>query len=170
MIDETDIQQFVREDYARVVNAVALVAGDVHTAEDLVQEAIARAWSRSERGPDLDSLSSWIVAVSLNLARSRWRRVLAERRARARLTIPNASPPPGLDQIDVARALATLPRRQREMAVLRYLMDMTTREVADTLGVSEGTVKNSLAKARVALAAQLRIDDAEEVTRDVTGR
>jgi RNA polymerase sigma factor (sigma-70 family) len=59
-------------------------------------------------------------------------------------------------------ALAALPRRQRQIAVLRYFLQMDTRQVADALGVSEGTVKNSLSKARTALAARLRVDEQEE--------
>ncbi|TMK93274.1 MAG: sigma-70 family RNA polymerase sigma factor [Actinobacteria bacterium] len=67
-----------------------------------------------------------------------------------------------VDRVDVQRALAGLPRRQRQIAVLRYFLQMDTREVADALGVSEGTVKNSLSKARDALAAHLQIDEQEE--------
>lgn len=170
VIDEAEIERFVREDYARLVNAVALVAGDLATAEDLVQEALARAWVRSARHP-IDSLPNWVAAVALNLSRSRWRRVVTERRARARLV---EEPRPGGvgtvdDAVDVRRALASLPRRQREVAVLRYLLALSTTETAAVLGVGEGTVKNSLAKARVALAGTLRVDE-EEVADDVPRR
>jgi RNA polymerase sigma factor (sigma-70 family) len=68
----------------------------------------------------------------------------------------------GADRVDVERALAGLPRRQRQISVLRYFLQLDTREVADALGVSEGTVKNSLSKARTALATSLRIDEQEE--------
>ena len=100
-----------------------------------------------------------------NLSRSRWRRLVAERRAHERLNVAMSSPPPGEDQVDVARALATLPRRQREVAVLRYLLGMSTRQAAEALGIGEGTVKNSLSKARAALVKQLAVPD-EEVPSD----
>jgi RNA polymerase sigma-70 factor (ECF subfamily) len=72
--------------------------------------------------------------------------------------------------MDVTRALATLPRRQREVAVMRYLLGISTREVAQATGVGEGTVKNSLSKARVALAHQLKVENDEEVGSDVEDR
>jgi RNA polymerase sigma factor (sigma-70 family) len=163
VIDEAEIERLVREDYARIVNAVALVAGDLPTAEDFVQEALARAWHRSDQG--IDSLPNWVTAVALNLSRSRWRRLAAERRARARFEQGDTAPhDEGIEaRLDVQRALARLPRRQREVAVLRYLLGMSTREVASVLNVGEGTVKNSLSKARAALATHLGIDAAERV-------
>ena len=77
--------------------------------------------------------------------------------------------PPSEEHVDVARALEALPRRQREVAVLRYLLEMSTAEVAATLGISEGTVKSSLARARAHLAEALAVHDTE-VTNDVEGR
>jgi RNA polymerase sigma factor (sigma-70 family) len=66
------------------------------------------------------------------------------------------------DRIDVERALSTLPRRQRETLVLRYYLQLDTREVAAALGVNEGTVKSTLFRARAALADMLNIKDTEE--------
>jgi RNA polymerase sigma-70 factor (ECF subfamily) len=163
LLEDSAIKEFLRDDYARLVNMVALVSGDPPGAEDAVQEALVRAWTRSERGERIDSLANWVAAVALNLARSRWRRLIAERRAKQRLfeaqAISDLSP---ADRVDVWRALAALPRRQREVAVLRYFLQMSTNEVAATLHVSDGTVKNSLAKARRTLAASLRLDDLED--------
>jgi RNA polymerase sigma-70 factor (ECF subfamily) len=76
---------------------------------------------------------------------------------------------PSEDHLEVARALSTLPRRQREVAVLRYLLEMSTAEVASTLGIGEGTVKSSLARARAHLVDALAIYG-DEVTNDVEGR
>jgi RNA polymerase sigma-70 factor (ECF subfamily) len=152
-----------------VVNAVALASGSYPAAEDAVQEALVRAWIRSERGEQLDSLPAWVAAVALNQTRSGWRRAMAERRARRR--IPESSGPaaPSGDHVDVARALEALPRRQREVAVLRYLLEMSTAEVAATLGIGEGTVKSSLARARAYLVDALAVQD-DEVRNDVEGR
>jgi RNA polymerase sigma-70 factor (ECF subfamily) len=69
--------------------------------------------------------------------------------------------PPNDDHVEVARALAALPRREREVAVLRYLLGFDTEETADALGVGEGTVKSSLSRARTHLAEALRIRDLE---------
>jgi RNA polymerase sigma-70 factor (ECF subfamily) len=163
VLDDTTIREFLRDDYPRLVNAVALLTGDLPSAEDVVQEALVRAWIRSDRGDDIESLPAWVAVVAMNLTRTGWRRVTAERRARARLASAVASDDVrSVDSVDIQRALAGLPRRQRQIAVLRYFLQMDTREVADALGVSEGTVKNSLSKARAALAVNLQIDEQEE--------
>jgi RNA polymerase sigma factor (sigma-70 family) len=157
-------------DYPRLVNAVALASGSYPAAEDAVQEALVRAWMRSERGERVESLPAWVAAVALNQTRSGWRRATAERRARRRLGHPpDVAAPPGEASLEVARALAELPRRQREVAVLRYLLEMSTSEVASALGIGEGTVKSSLARARAHLAEALAVHDTE-VTNDVEGR
>jgi RNA polymerase sigma-70 factor, ECF subfamily len=99
--------------------------------------------------------------VALNLARSGLRRVIVERRARSRLQPVIASLPTG-ERIDIERALSTLPRRQREAIVLRYYLQLDTREVAAALRVNEGTVKSTLFRARATLAEALGIHDTEE--------
>lgn len=135
-----------------------------------MQEALVRAWMRSERGERLESLPAWVTAVALNQTRSGWRRAMAERRARHRMPQrASVQAPPNEDHIEVARALSTLPRRQREVAVLRYLLEMSTAEVAAALGIGEGTVKSSLARARAYLVDTLAMHD-DEVTNDADGR
>lgn len=133
-------------------------------AEDAVQDAVIAAWERLERGDEIDRLDAWIATVALNRSRSGLRRIGAERRARARLS--TAAPrEPGPESVDVRRALAALPRRQREAAVLRYVLDLTTADVAAAMKTSEGTVKSTLTKARAHLADTLALreetDDAE---------
>jgi RNA polymerase sigma-70 factor (ECF subfamily) len=111
-----------------------------------------------------------VAAVALNQTRSGWRRAMAERRARHRMPKRSAvQAPPSEDHLEVTRALSTLPRRQREVAVLRYLLEMTTAEVAAALEIGEGTVKSSLARARVHLMDALAVHDTE-VANDVEGR
>ena len=146
------------------MNAVALVSGSFAAAEDAVQEAIVRAWT--SRDP-IDAPAAWVAVVAMNLSRSAWRRTLAERRARERIGEPAVNTPGSSDdRLDVARALAALPRRQREVAVLRYFLQLSTDETAAALGVGAGTVKNSLAKARVSLATALGETDDVEVAPD----
>jgi RNA polymerase sigma-70 factor (ECF subfamily) len=124
---------------------------------------------RSERGEQLESMPAWVAAVALNQTRSGWRRAMAERRARRRVVEPGPNAEPSPDHVDVARALEALPRRQREVAVLRYLLEMSTAEVAAALGIGEGTVKSSLARARAHLMDALAVQD-PEVANDVEGR
>jgi RNA polymerase sigma-70 factor (ECF subfamily) len=152
-----------------VVVAVALATGSSAAAEDAVQEALVRAWSRSGRGEHIESLPAWVTTVALNLSRKSFRRVVAERRARQASRRPGSEvvdPVTGV-ALDVQRALAALPRRQRETAVLRFVLELDTREVADVLGVDEGTVKSHLSRARSKLVHALDVTDVE-VRNDAT--
>jgi len=163
LIDEVAIREFLHTVYPRLVGGLSLVAGSRAAAEDAVQESVARAWERSERGEEIESLTAWVTAVSLNLVRNRLRRLAAERRARARLGAREPSPSHSPeDRMDVTRALATLPRRQREATVLRYYLGMDVKEVAEVLGTSEGTAKATLFRARRALSRALGESDLEE--------
>jgi RNA polymerase sigma-70 factor, ECF subfamily len=138
-----------------------LVSGSRAAAEDAVQEALARAWERDERGHRIESLEAWVTRVATNLARSRWRRLRVERRHASERTSPAE---PSGELVDLRRALDALPRRQREVTVLRYYLDLDVREIADALRVSEGTVKTSLHRARSTLAAALGDEDHEEAS------
>jgi RNA polymerase sigma-70 factor (ECF subfamily) len=89
-LDEATIGAFLATDYPRIVGAVALVAGSRAAAEDAVQEALARAWERAERGERIDSLPAWVTRVAVNLSRSGFRRLRAELRARERLAARGA--------------------------------------------------------------------------------
>jgi len=161
-LDEQAIRAFLTTEYPRVVAAVSLVCGSRPAAEDAVQEALARAWERGERGVRIEAVRPWVTKVAINIVRSGFRRMLAERRARDRLAARPAAVTSSLpttsgteDAVDLARVLAGLPRRQREATVLRYYLDLSVLEVAEALGVGEGTVKTTLFRARQALADAL---------------
>jgi len=133
-----------------------LIAGSRAAAEDAVQEALARAWERSERGERIESLPAWVTRVAVNLSKSRLRRMRVEAKHREishELSDGTASASDA--RIDVARALANLPPRQREVTVLRYYLGLNVAEIAGTLELHEGTVKTSLFRARAALAEAL---------------
>ena len=161
-MNEVELRDFLRERYPRLVGAVALVTGDLASAEDAVQEAIVRAWERSDRGEEIALLDRWVATVAMNLSRSRLRRLRVERLARPRLSEPLAVEAPTSDRLDVVRALAALPRRQREVTVLRYYLDLSTSEIANEMHTSEGTVKSQLSKARAHLADALALTDDQE--------
>ena len=146
--------------------AVALVSGSRAAAEDAVQESLARAWERSDRGERIESLTAWVVTVALNLARSGLRRIRAERRARERMAAPRGPAPPD-SALDLERALRSLPRREREATVLHYYLDLSVGETAAVMGVVDGTVKTLLHRSRRTLADVL--EEPEEVT-DVAER
>lgn len=164
-MDETVIRDFLTTSYPRLVPAVALISGSRAAAEDAVLEALARAWERSERGEEIDSLPAWVTRVALNLAKNRLRRLGLERRVANTYRLEPGNDEHSDDRVDISRALATLPRRQREATVLYYLLDLGVRDVALTLGVSEGTIKTLLFRARKTLATELGLE-AEEAHDD----
>jgi RNA polymerase sigma-70 factor, ECF subfamily len=159
-----------------VVAGIALISGSRAAAEDAVQEALARAWERSERGEQIESLKAWVTTVAMNQVRSGFRRLRAERRARVRSgpggwvqTAGGLPSVPRAEQtVDVRKALMALPRRQREATVLRYYLDLDVAEVAHALKISEGTAKTTLHRARRALAVALGEETLEEAN-DVAG-
>lgn len=148
-----------------MVNAMALVGGSFAAAEDAVQEALGRAWEAAERGRHIESLTAWVTVVARNLLRDRFRRLRVERRARGRMHAgPEGPGPEAVERrTDLSRALAGLPRRQREVAVFRYYLDLEVSEIAAALGIPEGTVKSGLHRARRSLARALGEDDDAEV-------
>jgi RNA polymerase sigma-70 factor (ECF subfamily) len=130
--------------------------GDRQEAQDVVQEAFCRAYSRWKTVSRYDDPVAWIRRVAWNLAVSRWRR------ARTALAFLRKQRPgeaqldgPGPDRVALVAALATLPASHRRAVVLRYLADLTVAEIARREGVAEGTVKSWLHRGRAALAAQL---------------
>ena len=161
LLDEVAIRQFLHNAYPKLVAGVAVMAGSRAVAEDSVQEALARAWERSERGEEIRNLEAWVTTVALNLARSGLRRVRSERKARERLR-GRERVDSSETRIDVVRALSELPRRQREATVLRYYLGYDVKDIAEILGVREGTAKTTLHRARLALAARLGEDIPQE--------
>jgi RNA polymerase sigma-70 factor, ECF subfamily len=154
-----EFEELYTSTFGRLVGQLFLVTGDLHEAEEVVQEAFTRAAGRWHRLRDYDQPELWVRRVAINLAtdgRRRRRRlaVLAQLDAEAAAVVP----PISVDGLAVAAALATLPRRQRQVVVLHYLLDLPVREVASQLSMPVGTVKSRLARARSALAAQLDVE------------
>jgi len=135
--------------------------GDRQEAEDLAQEACARA---CERWRQLDNPTGWVVRVVTNLAFDRFRRLRsAARYARVPRPSVGASPPSDA-HVDLHRALSRLPKRQREAIALRYLADFSEAQTAAALGCSPGTVKSHTARGLRALRVSLDLIDEVETT------
>jgi RNA polymerase sigma-70 factor (ECF subfamily) len=147
--------------YATLVRSLTMVAGDRETAEDAVQEAFAQAlihWSRvSAYGDPV----AWVRRVALNrlfnLRRKGQRRVSALLRHGSRLPEDPDESRQVTNHVDLDAALQALPMRQRSALSLFYLEDLSIDEIAHVLGVSEGTVKTHLHRARVALRSVLEV-------------
>ena len=162
-VNDRRFDDFYLFDYGRLVGAVRLITGSADAARDAVDEACARAWERVEHGEGIEVLGAWIRVVAINVARGGLRKRASERRAVARLTataerIPTEPFASAENTIDVHRLLAVLPRRQREVVVLHYLLDQSVADIATELRIAEGTVKATLNRARAALASAIDTD------------
>jgi RNA polymerase sigma-70 factor (ECF subfamily) len=150
--------EFYHAVYGRLVGQLYLVTGDLHDAEDAVQEALTRAAARWARIGGYQTPEAWVRRVAMNLATDGFRRARRRLAVAARL---RQGPDPGsspLDRLAVAEALRSLPLDQRAVVVLHHLLDLPVAQVAAELGVPVGTVKSRLARARGALAARLGLD------------
>ena len=159
--DEEQLAQFVAGEYPGLVAALSLVCGDRSAAEDAVQEALARAVVAQRRGT-IDSLPAWVRVVVLNQLRNRWRSRSREQKATQLLR--DTQVPSGVDDelersMDLAAALASLSRRQREAVALHYRLGLSVAEAAQAMRVSDGTVKTLLSRARTALGVALRDEE-----------
>jgi RNA polymerase sigma-70 factor (sigma-E family) len=124
--------------------------GDRSEAEDVAQEACARAYSRwsSIR----DHAEPWCVRVASNLALDLLRARTRALRRNERLRADETAAGPKIDErLDLYAALEKLPRRQRETVVLRYLGDLSEAQTADLIGCSVGSVKTHASRGLAAL-------------------
>jgi RNA polymerase sigma-70 factor, ECF subfamily len=149
---------FYTRRYRDVVKLALALTGDRYVAEDLAQEAFARAWRDWERVAACDRPEAWVRRVASNLAVSRWRRLAAEGRALGRMALgrePEVAPIPA-EAEGFWREVRALPAVEAKVVALRYIADLPVAEIAATLGCPEGTVKSHLHRARKRLAARLK--------------
>lgn len=123
------------------------ILGDPQEAEDATQDAFASAWRNRNRLRDADKLEAWLGRILINTCRDRLRQ-----RSRSRVQeLELSSLPPVADQSDatsnrdeLGRALACLDPDHRIVVILRFWADLTVEDIAERLGIAEGTVKSRL--------------------------
>ena len=149
----------------RVAYRVAYrMVGRPEAAEDVAQESLARAlvnWKKLEK---FDDAAPWVARVAGNLVIGAWRhqRLQVSHDAATGGAVEDA----GL-RIDLSRALLRLPRRQRQVVVMRYLADLSERSVAEALGCSTGTVKQHASRGLAALRSAIPDLSKDQVSTDV---
>src|SRR5262245_6960435 len=154
-----DYETFYAAAYRRVLRQLVLVTGELAEAEDVVQEAFARAAVRWERLCAYDAPEAWVRRVALNLAAQSARRLRRQARALLRLGPPAPVPEVEPGELDLARALGALSLRQRQVVVLHHLAGLPVDEVARELRLPSGTVKSRLLRARSELARRLAVTE-----------
>ena len=122
--------------------------------DDVVQEALVRAWTKRRLyDPTRGTASAWLLAITADQAGK------ARRRASSAAQVVPVEPSPaapGPDP-DLARAVATLPARQRLAVDCFYYAGLTVAETAAVMGCAEGTVKSTLSDARARLRPLLEV-------------
>jgi DNA-directed RNA polymerase specialized sigma24 family protein len=156
---QLDFAEFYRASKDACLFAVLVSVGDRDLAQDLVDEAFARAWASWRSVSRHPVPAAWVVRTALNASISRWRK------RRREVSLPDPGEVAGLaagqggadGPLDprIMAALARLPARQRQVVTLRLLLDLDTSRTAEVLGVSASAVKAHLARAIATLRSDL---------------
>jgi RNA polymerase sigma-70 factor (sigma-E family) len=155
-----DLPALYDRHWRALVRLAVLLVDDVSSAEDVVQDAFLALHRRSEGLRDPDAALGYLRASVVNLSRSVIRRRQVARK-HLKAAEPDAAPAADHDVLlrDEHRAalaaVARLPRRQREVLVLRYWSGLSEREIAQTLGISAGSVKSAASRGMATLAQAL---------------
>jgi RNA polymerase sigma-70 factor (ECF subfamily) len=150
---------FFAEHFRAVERAVALAIGDRSRAEEVTQEAFTRAYRRWRSVSAMDRPVAWLYVVALNAERTRWRR---EQNAPALETAESSGPDHAgavVTTVVLRDAIVRLPPRQRAAIVLRYLADLSIAEVAQAMGIADGTVKATIHHALKSLRVDVEGSD-----------
>jgi RNA polymerase sigma-70 factor (sigma-E family) len=145
--------------YGVLVRVAVLLVRDQETAEDIVQDAFVDMCRRWPRLRDRERAAGYLRTSVVNRSRS----VLRHRSVVSRTRAPHPGVAAGADEAVLVRdrrsgvldALAALPRRQREVLVLRHYLELSEAEIAETLGISRGAVKSHASRGATALRATL---------------
>jgi RNA polymerase sigma-70 factor (sigma-E family) len=155
---DAEFEHYMAARQPSLLRTAYLLTGDRHSAEDLVQTALAKlylSWDKVQRREHLDG---YVRRILVNEHNSLWRRAWK----RKEVTTDDVPDRAGVDDAHdhgeraaLWEFVQTLPRKQRAVVVLRYYEDLSEAEVAEILGVSVGTVKSQSSRALAALRARV---------------
>jgi RNA polymerase sigma-70 factor (sigma-E family) len=144
-----EFHAFFEQHYASLSRFAHLLTGDADGADDLAADALLALWHRWDRVRAAEHPAAYARGVVANMARSRIRSAVRERR---RITLFWSNSRESCDDpdvpavVDVQEALRRLPFRKRACVVLRHAFDVSEQDTAHTLGISVGTVKSQTSK------------------------
>ncbi|WP_344104373.1 SigE family RNA polymerase sigma factor [Myceligenerans crystallogenes] len=183
---DAELTELVTHRGGALVTHAYLLAGDRREAEDLVQDALVKVYSKFRRPhpPGAAGMTTLDVTVPVGNVEGYVRRTITTlfldryRRRQRWFRVAHLLPAdgsvrgaddPAAARADVGAALRRLTPRQRACVVLRYYEDLTVPQIAAELRISEGTVKSHLHTALPALRALLGTDEAESETGEADG-
>ena len=151
-------EELYRWQFRGLVQLATLLGAD--DPEDVVQEAFVRLHRNEARLRDVTGAAAYLRATVCNLSRSRVRHLILARRHASRLLRPGDASVEQTavlheDHREVLAALDRLPRRPREVLVLRYWGELSEADIAATLGISAGSVKSYASRGLAAIETQL---------------
>ena len=156
MLDErdTEFSAYMAARQPSLLRTAYLLTGDRHTAEDLVQTALAKLYLSWDKVQHREHVDGYVRRILVNENNSLWRRGWKKREHTAEL-LPE--PTPVVDEYDDGRNTAlwdlvqSLPKKARAVLVLRYYEQLSEAETAEVLGISVGTVKSQTSRALATL-------------------
>ena len=166
--DQAAWEQIVRQNWRKVFNVAYKFVGKHDEAEDLTQDIFLKIFKALKSFDRRANFQTWIISISRNLCIDHYRSVRKERQTIARDVDSNDLQPATLERgpyaqaehqdlrAQLRQALETLPMTLRTAVVLRDLQELSYQEIADRLGLPEGTVKSRINRGRIELAHQLR--------------
>jgi RNA polymerase sigma-70 factor (sigma-E family) len=155
------VARMYREEGASLVRLARLFTDDRNAAEDLVQEAFIRLQRSAHRINDPAKAAPYLRSIVLNLARDHNRRGLVSLRHREPAAtetsahVTEDTVVASEEGAGVVEALRELSSRQRDCLVLRFYLELSEREIAETLGISPNSVKTHCRRGLTALQTRL---------------
>jgi RNA polymerase sigma-70 factor (sigma-E family) len=154
------VSELFRDHHLELVRLAVVMLGDLATAEDVVQDCYERLHRRWHAIREPSRALAYARSSVLNGCRSVHRRSAVYRKYEPRLAQPaDATVPDAIaasaDRGQLAAALRELPRRQREVLVLRYYADLSVKEIAETLRISPSNARACMSRGLAALAAAI---------------
>jgi RNA polymerase sigma factor (sigma-70 family) len=146
-----DFDCFFRTHHLRLFQALYLLTGDVHEADDITQEALLRTYERWDRVSSMDSAAGYVFRTAMNVYRSRLRRLAV--RARHTFASLPSDDPSGSIAIgqDVRNALRSISDEQRQALILVEWLGLDSDEAGRVLGIDASSVRGRLHRGRAAL-------------------
>ncbi len=158
-IEARSFERFVLDRGKALWRAAWLLTGDSHHAEDLVQTALSKCYTRYDDMAGDEAFEAYVRTAIYRTFVSWWRRKswrgeTPSEIAPESVTTESAS----WLRVDIMRALDGLPRMQRAVMVLQYLEDRSTDDIATLLGIAPGTVKTHSHRGRAALRSSVHLE------------
>jgi len=144
-------ETFFVEEYAGVYGSLCLITRNRHEAEEIAQDAFTRMWERWGQFGVIDDPVAYVHATAMNAFRRRSRRAKMALRRTLRLTPSDDLLATVEEHEQIVRLLAPLSQRQRAAIVLTDLLDYTSEEAAEMLGLRPGAIRSLASRGRAEL-------------------